>query len=95
MTAHRPRLPAPDELVGFRDQRCRSAIRVSRRRRVTAPASAVGGIERPTKGTSWDRVSTGEAVVAVWNAWAAMGYLFGDVVRLLIVTGQRPDEGRT
>src|SRR5437764_1383045 len=46
----------------------------------------------PTKATSRDRVLSEPEVVAVWNGADAIGFPFGRIVQLLLLTGQRRDE---
>jgi integrase len=53
-------------------------------------ASPVAGIGRPAKEEPRDRVLGDAELTAVWRA--AEGYPFGDIVKLLILTGQRRGE---
>ena len=39
-----------------------------------------------------DRILTDEEIVKVWNGATALGYPFGDVTKLLLLTGQRLNE---
>jgi integrase len=50
------------------------------------------GVSAPGKERSRDRVLTDEELRRVWLAAGEIGYPFGDVVRLLILTGQRLNE---
>src|SRR6266705_4853336 len=44
------------------------------------------------KGQSRERILSDEELIAVWSAAGTMGYPFGTIVRLLILTGQRRSE---
>ena len=55
----------------------------------TNPAT---GVQAPGKETARDRVLTDTELKAVWQACAGLGYPFGPLFRLLILTGQRRDE---
>lgn len=50
------------------------------------PAS---GIEAPTEERSRDRVLTAQEVADIWNVAGGLGYPFGPMVQLLLITGQR------
>jgi len=50
------------------------------------------GLRSPSKHVSRDRVLTEEELRAVWKAAADMGYPYGNLVQLLILTAQRRDE---
>jgi integrase len=50
------------------------------------------GVKPPAKEKSRDRVLTDQELLAVWNAAADMGWPFGYIVQLLILTGQRRGE---
>ena len=50
------------------------------------------GLKSPTKPKARDRVLSTEELVAVWKAAESMGYPFGPIVQLLILTGQRRGE---
>ena len=50
------------------------------------------GLETPPAVTARDRVLTDQELATVWKAAAKSGSLFGPIVRLLIVTGQRREE---
>jgi integrase len=55
-------------------------------------ASPVAGIRAPTREVARDRVLEPEELAAVWRACNGLGWPFGPLVQLLIVTGQRRDE---
>ena len=50
------------------------------------------GVQAPGKETARDRVLTDTELKAVWQACAGLGYPFGPLFRLLVLTGQRRDE---
>ena len=50
------------------------------------------GIRAPVKMVSRDRVLTNDEVVAVWRSTLAMGYPYGAIIQLLLLTGQRREE---
>lgn len=50
------------------------------------------GMKAPAKVVSRERVLNNDEVVAVWRAAEKMGYPFGPLVQLLILTGQRRTE---
>jgi integrase len=52
----------------------------------------VAGVAKPAVEKSRDRVLTDDELVAVWKAATDLSWPFGDVVRLLILTGQRRGE---
>jgi integrase len=54
--------------------------------------SPVENLERPSRLVSRDRVLTDDELRTVWNAADQVGYPFGDIVKLLILTGQRRTE---
>lgn len=54
--------------------------------------SPVAGIGRPAKETPRDRVLDGAELRAVWRAADRVGYPFGPIVQLLVLTGQRRGE---
>ena len=55
--------------------------------------SSPADLVRPTSPeVSRDRVLTDKEVAAVWEASLRIGYPYGDIVRLLILTGQRREE---
>ncbi len=60
--------------------------------RQMVPASPVAGIKAPAKEQSRDRVLTDDEIKAVWGAFGAMDWPFGQAFQLLLVTGQRRDE---
>ncbi len=53
---------------------------------------AMGGIEKPVKERARERVLTGEEILAIWTASDDLGYPFGPLVRLLLLTGVRREE---
>jgi hypothetical protein len=55
-------------------------------------ASPCAGIKAPAAEKSRDRVLTDDELKAVWQASEAIGWPFGPLVRLLILTGQRRSE---
>jgi integrase len=50
------------------------------------------GIETPTVVESRDRVLTDDEIKRLWNAAGELGYPFGHITKLLLLTGQRRDE---
>jgi integrase len=54
--------------------------------------SPVANIKAPAKERSRDRVLEDEELASIWNACDGLGWPWRDLVRLLIVTGQRRDE---
>ena len=54
--------------------------------------SPAAGVEAPGKETARDRVLTDTELKAVWEVCQALGYPFGPLFRLLILTGQRRGE---
>jgi integrase len=50
------------------------------------------GIERPSSEETRDRVLADEELVRIWKACDALGYPFGDSIKLMILTGQRRGE---
>jgi integrase len=54
--------------------------------------SPINGLQRPHALKSRDRILTDDELRKVWEAAEAAGYAFGDFVRMLILTGQRPGE---
>jgi len=55
-------------------------------------ASPIDRMEPPAKPEARDRVLSDEELVIVWNAADGLGYPFGPMVRLLVLTGARRDE---
>ena len=55
-------------------------------------SSPCQGLKTPAKSNSRDRVLSGSEIESIWNAAGEMGYPFGAVVKLLLLTGQRRDE---
>ncbi len=55
-------------------------------------ASPIAGVKAPAGEASRDRVLTDGELVAVWRAAEALGWPFGPLVKLLIITGQRIGE---
>lgn len=57
------------------------------------PASPMSGMRRPELGyVARERVLSMEELRRVWDATKAVGYPFGDAVRLVMLTGQRRSE---
>ncbi|WP_171070291.1 tyrosine-type recombinase/integrase [Methylobacterium terricola] len=56
------------------------------------PTTPFLGLKPPLAETSRDRVLTDAEVRLVWKAAEAVGYPFGPMVQLLLLTGQRRDE---
>jgi integrase len=54
--------------------------------------SPVTGMRQPTKSVTRERVLTEHELKTVWQAAAKLGYPFGSVVQLLLLTGQRRGE---
>jgi integrase len=54
--------------------------------------SPCAGLEAPADETSRDRVLVDDELEAVWQGAEAMGWPFGYIVRILILTGQRRGE---
>ena len=54
--------------------------------------SPAAGVQAPGKETARDRVLTDTELKAVWEACESLGYPFGPLFRLLILTGQRRGE---
>lgn len=54
--------------------------------------SPADGVRAPLPERARDRALCDDELAAVWAAAVAYGYPFGDIVRLLILTGQRRDE---
>jgi integrase len=55
-------------------------------------ASPCAGVKPPTAERSRDRVLNDDELRSVWQAAEHVGYPFGSLVKLLILTGQRRDE---
>jgi integrase len=55
-------------------------------------ASPVANVRAPHKERSRDRVLSDDELAAIWNACDGLGWPWRDLVRLLIVTGQRRSE---
>jgi integrase len=55
-------------------------------------SSPLVGLQNPHPEHSRDRILTDEELRKVWNAADAVGYAFGDFVKVAILTGQRPGE---
>jgi integrase len=60
--------------------------------RYVLSANPCEGVQRPTDEVSRDRVLTNDELQLVWQAARERGWPFGQVVQLLILTGQRRDE---
>lgn len=54
--------------------------------------SPVFGIKPPAKDKSRDRVLTDEELRRLWPAWSDIGWPFGPLFKLLLITGQRRGE---
>jgi integrase len=57
-----------------------------------AEASPVASIKAPAKESSRDRVLSEDEIRRIWSACDQMGWPFGLLIQLLLVTGQREDE---
>ena len=57
-----------------------------------AETSPVANVKAPAREASRDRILSDEEIAAVWHACDGMGWPFGPLIQLLIVTGQREDE---
>ncbi|WBQ11624.1 site-specific integrase [Hyphomonadaceae bacterium ML37] len=55
-------------------------------------ASPMAGMEKPFESKSRDRVLSADEVRWFWQATGAMGYPFGDALRVCLLTGQRVGE---
>jgi integrase len=55
-------------------------------------ANPAAGISKPTREVTRDRTPTLDEVAEIWNAAGELGYPFGPLVRLLILTASRRDE---
>ena len=56
------------------------------------PASPVAGLKAPTSEAARDRVLSNEEIVYFWKGCEALGWPFGPMFRLLLLTAQRRDE---
>lgn len=54
--------------------------------------SPISGMEPPPAPAARDRVLTDAELALIWNGADALGYPFGPMVRLLVITGQRLEE---
>ncbi len=54
--------------------------------------SPCAGLKQPAQTYSRERVLTNEDVVRIWKAAHSIGYPFGSLIRLLLLTGQRRSE---
>jgi integrase len=52
----------------------------------------VASIKAPARESSRDRVLSEEEIGRIWSACEGMGWPFGPLIQLLLVTGQREDE---
>ena len=52
----------------------------------------VQGLKPPGKAVARDRILTDEEIRKVWIAWTELGWPFGSISKLLLVTGQRRGE---
>ncbi len=57
-----------------------------------APVSPLTGMKAPTRERARDRVLTDDEIRWLWQACDAVGWPFGPLVKLLLLTGQRRDE---
>lgn len=57
--------------------------------------SPCAGLKQPAQTFSRERVLTKDEVVTIWNAAEAMGYPFGSMIKVLLLTGQRRSEVST
>jgi integrase len=69
----------------------RTFFRFAVRRRFISRSPAEG-LQIPSRVVARERVLTDHELVKVWNAAAEIGYPFGTIVQLLILTGQRRGE---
>jgi integrase len=56
------------------------------------PANPAADMDKPGSETKRDRVLSDSDLAAVWKAAETLGWPFGDVIRLLILTGARRNE---
>jgi integrase len=70
----------------------RKLCRWSISRGILKKTSPVAGLEQPVKTNPRDRVLNDAELVSLWRTAEKMGYPFGAIVQLLILTGQRRDE---
>jgi integrase len=56
------------------------------------PANPCAGVRAPGEEKTRDRVLTDAEIAVIWPATDQLGYPFGPLVRLLLITGQRRDE---
>ncbi|CCB65859.1 site-specific integrase [Hyphomicrobium sp. MC1] len=54
--------------------------------------SPCSGLKQPAQTYSRERVLTNDEVVRIWNAAHTIGYPFGSLIKLLLLTGQRRSE---
>jgi integrase len=92
-----------DELVdadaGVKANRTLTALKtcftwLHRRDPEALPRSPCDGIDDPAPESPRERTLSDVELAAVWRAAAAEGYPYGDMVRLLVLTGCRRDEAR-
>ena len=50
------------------------------------------GIKAPPRSTARDRVLSDQELITIWTAADSMGYPYGPIIKLLILTGQRLNE---
>ena len=55
-------------------------------------ASPVANVKAPAKEASRDRILSEEEIRAIWGACEQMGWPFGPLIQLLLITGKREDE---
>ena len=61
-------------------------------RRGAIQSSPASGTEKPAPDVRRERTHTDAELVEIWRAAAKLGYPFGTVVQLLVLTGQRREE---
>jgi integrase len=61
-------------------------------RGIIASNPIVGGVERPGKEKKRERALDDRELALVWKAAEGMGYPFGSIIQLLVLTGQRKGE---
>ena len=55
-------------------------------------ASPVAGVTPPVAEKARDRILTGDEILQFWKATTELGYPFGDLAKMLLLTGQRRNE---
>ena len=56
------------------------------------PSNVVEGVDKPTHEVARDRLISEDELRAIWAVWLTMGYPFGHVGRLLLLSGARRSE---